>query len=59
MKIIKVQEGDKKIGLSIKAVKQDEYQRDLASYRESQGSGGQTLGDAFRAAQAARESTEE
>ena len=58
MKIIKVQEGEKKIGLSLKAVKQDEYQRDLASYREAQPSAGQTLGDAFRAA-AARESTEE
>jgi small subunit ribosomal protein S1 len=61
MKIIKVQEGEKKIGLSLKAVKQDESQRDLASYRESQPSDRLTLGDAFRAAQAAaeKESTEE
>jgi small subunit ribosomal protein S1 len=61
MKIIKVQEGEKKIGLSLKAVKQDEFQRDLASYRESQPSDRHTLGDAFRAAQAAaeKESTEE
>jgi small subunit ribosomal protein S1 len=61
MKIIKVQEGEKKIGLSLKAVKQDESQRELASYRESQPSDRLTLGDAFRAAQAAaeRESTEE
>ena len=55
MKIIKVQEGEKKIGLSVKAVKQDEFQRDLASYRESQPSDRLTLGDAFRAAQAAAE----
>jgi small subunit ribosomal protein S1 len=59
MKIIKVQEGEKKIGLSVKAVKQDEYQRDLQSYRATQGSDRHTLGDAIRAAQAARESTEE
>ena len=31
MKIIKINEGEKKIGLSIKAVKQDEYQQDLES----------------------------
>ena len=54
MKIIKINEGEKKIGLSIKAVKQDEYQRDLESYRESAGSDRSTLGDAFRAAQAAK-----
>jgi small subunit ribosomal protein S1 len=61
MKIIKVQEGEKKIGLSLRAVKQDESQRELATYRESQPSDRLTLGDAFRAAQAAaeRESTEE
>jgi hypothetical protein len=42
-------------------VKQDESQRELATYRESQPSDWLTLGDAFRAAQAAaeRESTEE
>src|SRR5205809_6169443 len=53
MKIIKIQEGEKKIGLSIKAVKQDEYQRDLEVYREASGSDRSTLGDAFRAAEAA------
>ena len=37
MKIIKINEGEKKIGLSIKAVKQDEYQKDLESYREAAG----------------------
>jgi small subunit ribosomal protein S1 len=55
MKIIKVNEGEKKIGLSIKAVKQDEFQRDYQAYRETAGSERSTLGDAFRAAQAARE----
>ena len=59
MKIIKINEGEKKIGLSIKAVKQDEYQKDLDSYREAasaaQESTATALGDAFRAAQAARD----
>jgi len=59
MKIIKITEADRKIGLSIRAVKQDEYQKDLQSYRESAGSDRSTLGDAFRAAQAAKESQEE
>jgi small subunit ribosomal protein S1 len=59
MKILKITEADRKIGLSIRAVKQDEVQRDLQSYRESSGSDRSTLGDAFRAAQAARESREE
>jgi len=53
MKIIKIQEGEKKIGLSIKAVKHDEFQKDFETYRESSGSDRSTLGDAFRAAQAA------
>jgi small subunit ribosomal protein S1 len=52
MKIIKVNEADRKIGLSIKAVKQDETQRDLQSYRSTQGSDRPTLGDFFRAQQA-------
>src|SRR5438105_2913920 len=59
MKIIKINEGEKKIGLSIKAVKQEEYQKDLESYRESVGSDRSTLGDAFRAAQAARDREKE
>jgi ribosomal protein S1 len=55
MKILKINETEKKIGLSIKAVKQDEYQKDLESYREQAGSDtSTTLGDAFRAAQAAQ-----
>jgi small subunit ribosomal protein S1 len=60
MKILKITEADRKIGLSIKAVKQDEYQRDLQSYRDSAGSDrSTTLGDALRAAQSAKESQEE
>jgi small subunit ribosomal protein S1 len=63
MKIIKINEGEKKIGLSIKAVKQDEYKQDLESYRESataaETSTATALGDAFRAAQAAREREKE
>ena len=59
MKIIKVTEGERKIGLSIRAVKQDEYRSDLATYREASGSDRLTLGDAFRAAQAAKESEKE
>jgi small subunit ribosomal protein S1 len=59
MKIIKVTEGERKIGLSIRAVKQDEYRSDLASYRETAGSDRLTLGDAFRAAEAAKESEKE
>jgi len=53
MKIIKVQESDKKIGLSIRAVKADEFASDFKAYRESSGSDRSTLGDVFRAAQAA------
>src|SRR6186713_359976 len=53
MKIIKLSEIEKKIGLSIRAVKQDEYQQDLESYREQSTSDTSTaMGDAFRAAQA-------
>jgi small subunit ribosomal protein S1 len=60
MKIIKIQESDKKIGLSIKAVKQEEYQQDLQAYREQAVSSSTTLGEAFKAAQAAaREKAEE
>jgi len=52
MKIIKVNEEEKKIGLSIRAAKQDDSDRNLASYAESAGNDRSTLGDAFRAAQA-------
>jgi small subunit ribosomal protein S1 len=62
MKIIKIQEGEKKIGLSIKAVKQDEYQKDVETYRES-GTGSDrpttALADAFRAAARKSEEDEE
>ena len=61
MKIIKVNEEDKKIGLSIRAVKQDEYARELAAYRESveKEQPSTTLGEALRAAQSqAQESTD-
>jgi small subunit ribosomal protein S1 len=51
MKIIKINEGEKKIGLSIKAVRQDEVQRDLDTYRSSSGSTSSTaMGEALRAA---------
>ena len=53
MKIIKVQEGDRKIGLSIKAVKADEFQKDFQAYRESSGSDRSTIGDILRAQQEA------
>jgi len=60
MKILKINEAEKKIGLSIKAVKQDEYQKDLESYREQATSDSSTaMGDAFRAAQAARTDKDE
>ncbi|HET7291957.1 MAG TPA: 30S ribosomal protein S1 [Vicinamibacteria bacterium] len=54
MKIIKVGEGERKIGLSIRAVKQDEVARDLQSYREKAGEGTSTLGDVIRAARASK-----
>jgi small subunit ribosomal protein S1 len=54
MKILKINETEKKIGLSIKAVKQDEYQKDLESYREQASSERSTMADAFRAAQSAQ-----
>ena len=54
MKILKMPEVERKIGLSIRAVKYDEFQKDLHSYRETTTrSERSTLGDAFRAAQAA------
>ena len=59
MKIIKVQEAEKKIGLSIRAVKSDEYAQDVQSYRQSAGSDRSTLGDVFRAAQQAAEKENE
>jgi len=58
LKIIKINQEEKKIGLSVKAVKQDEVQKDLQSYREAAPERSTTLGDAFRAA-AARENAKE
>jgi small subunit ribosomal protein S1 len=65
MKIIKLSEVEKKIGLSIKAAKQDEFRSDYEAYREtSTGAPEQkmpstAMGEAFRAAQAAKEKDEE
>ncbi|MFI5169843.1 MAG: S1 RNA-binding domain-containing protein, partial [Vicinamibacterales bacterium] len=59
MKIIKVQEGEKKIGLSIRAVKSDEYAQDVQTYRQTSGSDRSTLGDVFRAAEAAQKEQQE
>ena len=66
MKIIKINEGEKKIGLSIKAVKTDEVQKDVETYREQAVAPAAaersttTMGDAFRAAAAGkREETDE
>jgi small subunit ribosomal protein S1 len=58
LKIVKVNEAEKKIALSVRAVKQDEEKRDLQSYREAAGSDRSTLGDAIRAAQARDEAKE-
>jgi small subunit ribosomal protein S1 len=55
MKIIKINEAEKKIGLSIKAVKADEYQRDMQTYREQSGSDRSTIGDVIRARESAKE----
>jgi small subunit ribosomal protein S1 len=61
MKIIKVQEDDRKIGLSVKAVKAEEIQKDFQAYRQSTGSDRSTIGDILRAQQeaAAKEKEEE
>ena len=48
MKIIKLSPQERKIGLSIRALKSDEYRADWEEYRESEGTGGATLGDHFR-----------
>ena len=45
MKIIKLSPADRKIGLSIRALKSDEYRSDWAEYSSSQGEGGATLGE--------------
>jgi small subunit ribosomal protein S1 len=48
MKIIKLAPAERKIGLSIRALKSDEFRADWEEYKEGSGDGGATLGDHFR-----------
>jgi ribosomal protein S1 len=48
MKIIKLAPSERKIGLSIRALKSDEFRADWEEYKEGAGDGGATLGDHFR-----------
>src|SRR5918911_1533309 len=48
MKIIKLSPQERKIGLSIRALKSDDYRTDWEQYSESEGTGTATLGDHFR-----------
>jgi small subunit ribosomal protein S1 len=48
MKVIKLIPSERKIGLSIRALKSDEYRADWEAYSESSGTGTATLGDHFR-----------
>jgi small subunit ribosomal protein S1 len=48
MKIIKLSPSERKIGLSIRALKTDEFRSDWDSYSSSQGDGGATLGERLR-----------
>jgi small subunit ribosomal protein S1 len=48
MKIIKLSPAERKIGLSIRALKSDEFRADWEAYQESAGDGTATLGDHFR-----------
>jgi small subunit ribosomal protein S1 len=48
MKIIKLAPSERKIGLSIRALKSDEFRADWEAYQESAGTGEATLGDHFR-----------
>jgi len=48
MKIIKLSPAERKIGLSIRALKTDEFRSDWESYSASQGDGGATLGERLR-----------
>src|SRR3989454_86291 len=47
MKIIKLAPSERKIGLSIRALKSDEFRADWEEYKEGAGDGGATLGDHF------------
>ena len=48
MKVIKLSPSERKIGLSIRALKSDEVRTDWESYSASQGDGSATLGDHFK-----------
>jgi small subunit ribosomal protein S1 len=48
MKIIKLSPDERKIGLSIRALKSDEFRADWESYQEGAGDGTATLGDHFK-----------
>ena len=48
MKIIKLSPAERKIGLSIRALKSDEFRTDWETYQESTGTGEATLGDHIR-----------
>ena len=48
MKIIKLSPQERKIGLSIRALKSDDYRTDFEAHSEADGTGGATLGDHFR-----------
>ena len=48
MKIIKLSPQERKIGLSIRALKSDDYRGDWEAYRENEGTGTATLGDRVR-----------
>ena len=45
MKIIKLSPQERKIGLSIRALKSDDYRADWEAYSASEGTGTATLGD--------------
>ena len=47
-KIIKLSPAERKIGLSIRALKSDEFRTDWEAYQESSGTGEATLGDHIR-----------
>jgi small subunit ribosomal protein S1 len=48
MKIIKLSPAERKIGLSIRAMKHDEFRTDWESYSSTQGDGGATLGERLK-----------
>ena len=48
MKVIKLSPSERKIGLSIRALKSDEYRTDWETYSSESGSPTATLGDHFK-----------